>query len=157
MHEPWEEPVETEYGSVRWREVGDPIGNRYCYLMLAKSGQEYSVVVGYMTVEDPEIIDEDTRRPSDPIDRRIDTMWIHPNARHQGIGKTLGLVARQYKLFESHSLTRTADGTAWARSLGDTPPPAEAEPSEEDFEKGARRYYLNLLQAYPYFVGLADF
>jgi GNAT superfamily N-acetyltransferase len=153
---PWEDPVETPYGLVRWQEVGDPIGSRFCYLMLADPDEGFSVLVGYMTVEDPQLIDEDTRRPSDPIDRRVDTVWVHPIARHQGIGKSLGLVAKRYALFESHSSTRTGEGTGWAKSLNEAPPEAETKPTAEDFDKGAHRYYGILLQANPDLIGVGD-
>ena len=156
MSEPWEQAVETKYGRVRWELASDPIGSRLCYLMMSEQDGGPAVLVGYMTVEDPSTVDEETRRPSDPHDRRIDTVWVHPAARRCGIGHALGLIARQHRLFESHSDVRTAGGTVWAESLGDSVSEVHEQPDEEVFDCGAQSYYRVLLSAYPHLQGLED-
>ena len=149
MAEAWEEPVVTSLGPVRWQQVKDPIGRRLCYLMVTDSGRPPYQLVGYMTVEDPATVDEGTRRPLDPIDRRVDTVWVHPAARGHSIARALGSLAKGHGLFVSHSQTRTTAGTAWARALGDDLPPPEEQPDSHKFDVGAERYYRALLAANP--------
>jgi GNAT superfamily N-acetyltransferase len=152
----WEEPVVTSLGPVRWQQVSDPIGRKLCYLIVTAFGTPPEYLVGYMTVDDPATVDEETRRPLDPVDRRVDTVWVHPAARGHGIARALGLVAREAGLFESHSHTRTAAGTAWAKALGDALPPPEEQPDPQEFDQGARRYYCALLAANPGLVEPTD-
>lgn len=148
MTEPWTTPIPTSYGAISLWQTPTPLGGLTCYLFLVGSGEDQTVV-GYLTVEDPNRLDPELRRPHDPQDRRIDTIWVHPLARGHQIGRIVGKVAKEHQLFESHSPNRTPQGTAWANSIGDTPPPAESGPNPDDFERGARTYYELIFRTYP--------
>jgi GNAT superfamily N-acetyltransferase len=110
------------------------------------------VVLGYLTIDDP--ADFQDGRPDDPIDRRVSTIWIHPAVRGKGLGRQLGIVAKEHRFFESHSLERTEAGTAWARSIGDEPPPATSVPDPVKFDRGGARMYRLLVDAEPDLSGL---
>lgn len=149
MAEPWMRPHSTSYGTVSLMRAPIPVDDTLCYLFVAHESGGGLTVVGYLTVQDPSRIDRELRRPQDPHDLRVGTVWVHPQARGHKIGRILGAVAKQHRLFESHSLERTPEGTAWAQSIGDNPPSAEHCPDPVAFERGATNYYELILQRNP--------
>jgi hypothetical protein len=162
--EAWELPISTAIGSVRWRKVADPFGGRKLwYAVLGEPeaiASEKTVVprrpllLGFLSVEDPETVDDDLRRPQDPVDRRIDVIWLHPDVRDQGVGGALRDVAERHGLFESHSDVRTDAGSRWAAGGGEALPPPGEVPEPVKFEAGGRRSYRRLLAENPDFDGL---
>ena len=69
------------------------------------------LLLGFLSVEDPETVDDDLRRPQDPVDRRMDVTRLHPDVRDQGVGGALRDVAERHGQFESHSDVRTDAGS----------------------------------------------
>lgn len=162
----WQEPIDSRAGRVRWIDLADPeyrVRSQFTpfwYLMVGADPQREVTAVegtllGYLSVQDPRAIDDDVRRPGDPTDLRISDIWVHPAARGEGIGKALGLVAKDHLLFESHSTSRSAAGTRWANSIGDFPPPAEEVVDEAAFERGGRISYHRILVLHPDLAGLS--
>ncbi|MET7284160.1 hypothetical protein ABZS29_38360 [Kribbella sp. NPDC005582] len=159
----WSKPVVTGAGLVRWVRLESAaslgLGPRHWYAMVGAdldgTDAPEGVLLGYLSIDDPaDFPQDDTRRPEDPIDRRVNTIWIHPAAQGKGLGKQLGTIAKEHRLFESHSLERTEAGTAWARSIGDEPPPATSVPDPVKFDRGAARVYRLLVDAEPDLTGL---
>lgn len=159
MEQPWEQWVETAAGSVQWQSVSDPFGgSRIWYVMVCRDFGRASelmsappdgkVLVGYLGIEAPTSVDEETRRPTDPHDRRIDTIWVHPRLRGNGLGAATGHPAKAH-LYDIHSNTRTAAGSRWAKSVGDHPSEASIVPDEARFDSGARKCYETLLREVP--------
>lgn len=51
--------------------------------------------------------------------RRIDAIWVHPNYRRQGLASRMKAEAeRQVGYRLRHSIIRSAEGDAWAKSVG---------------------------------------
>jgi hypothetical protein len=166
LPESWETPISTEIGPVRWSKVTNPCGQQHVYAMLVEQEDllvgrpdgavpGHPVLVGYLSVEDPTAVDEETRRDSDPTDLRIDTIWLHPNLRDRGVGTAMQTVAKEHGLFESHSANRTKAGSALAAAIGDDLAPAEEFPDDDKFDSGGRRFYKWLLAAHPDLQGVA--
>lgn len=162
----WQAPIESPAGRVRWVDLADPecrVRSHFTpfwYLMVGADPRREALaaegtLLGYLSVQDPRAIDEDVRRPEDPTDRRISDIWVHPNARGEGIGKALGLVAKAHLFFESHSPSRSAAGTKWANSIGDFPPPLDEMVDEAAFERGGRISYHQILVLHPDLAGLS--
>ena len=142
--DPHELAVDTPIGRFEWRSASDPTGQRLCYLMVREEDQ---VLAGFLMVENPDLVDEETRRQGDPVDRRIDTIYIHPDFAGKGLGKAMGLAAKAHRLFDSHSLDMTPAGRAWVRSIGDTPPEDTKEPDLQKFAGGQKLQYREFLKS----------
>lgn len=158
--EPWETDIATEVGQVRWVSVGgegDPPKTLWHLMVELDAGpatSEGGTLWGYLSVENPAWIDDDVRRPEDPVDLRVHTIWLHPRLRGHRIGTALGMLAKEHRLFESHSLERTPGGTKWAQSLGDVPPPITEEVDETNFDRGGKFSYGMLLERFQDLRGL---
>ena len=109
--------------------------------------EEDRVLAGFLMVENPDLVDEETRRQDDPVDRRIETIYIHPDFRRKGLGKAMGLAAKTLRLFDSHSLRMTPGGRDWVRSIGDTVPEGTNEPDPQKFASGQEFQYCQFLKA----------
>ena len=137
-------PVDTSFGRFGWQSASDPTGRRLCYLIVR---EEDRVLAGFLMVENPDLVDEETRRQDDPVDRRIETIYIHPDFRRKGLGKAMGLAAKTLRLFDSHSLRMTPGGRDWVRSIGDTVPEGTNEPDPQKFASGQEVQYCQFLKA----------
>jgi len=125
--QPWEANLMTDLGLVRLVSIGgegDP-PRIFRHLVVGadapRTGADAGTLLGFLTVDNPAWIDEDVRRPDDPTDLRVNTIWLHPNARGRGVGATVGVVAKAHGLFESHSPERTPGGDKWAKNVDDEP------------------------------------
>jgi len=144
MADPHELPADTPIGRFGWQSASDPAGRRLCYLIVR---EEDCVLAGFLIVENPDLVDEETRRQDDPLDRRVDTIYIHPDFRGKGLGKAMGLAAKTHRLFDSHSLIMTPGGRGWVRSIGDTVPEGTNEPDPQKFASGQELQYRQFLKA----------
>ena len=144
MADPHELPADTPIGRFGWQSASDPTGGRLCYLIVR---EEDRVLAGFLIVENPDLVDEETRRQDDPVSHRIDTIYIHPDFRGKGLGKAMGLAAKTHRLFDSHSLIMTPGGRDWVRSIGDTVPEGTNEPDPQKFASGQELQYRQFLKA----------
>lgn len=146
----WDAPVETNAGLVYWQRLAPPIGGRQIWYGMVREQEDHRTLVGFMSVDDPSTVDEETRDASDPTDLRIDTIWVHPDLQRRGIGTLMERLAKRTRMFESHSTIRTEAGSRLATAVDgvDTKDATEV-PDPDVFDRGAHRTYTWLLRANP--------
>jgi GNAT superfamily N-acetyltransferase len=146
----WDQPIETSAGLVCWRRLAPPFGGRQIWYGMVRDEEVHRTLVGFLSVDDPSTVDEETRRTSDPTDLRIDTIWVHPELRGQGIGTAMQGLAGQARMFESHSMIRTEAGSRLAAAVDGADPGEVTEiPDAVTFDSGAHSAYAGLVRANP--------
>jgi hypothetical protein len=65
-------------------------------------------------------------------------------------------IAKKFRLFESHSQTRTEAGSRLAAAVGDQLSPAADVPENGEIDEGGHLTYMLILLARPDLTGLLD-